>query len=389
MPTDRPDFPGAIAGRFLGRKPSPPEARQRVIPLRNFVTLPKKHAPSEWSYTPKAQKTLSQMMGNDREGNCVAVTIMKQLGIATAYAPGSAEVVASTTEASRLYHEIGGPGDNGLVVTEALNYARDVGATVGGRRHKIDGYVFVDPTDVELVNFAGYHFGGLHAACYLPLDWYQNAGDNDVWDNTGSRIIGGHSVPITAADGDTLRISTWAKQPHVTRRAFHGGRYFDELYAVLYNHWYDAGGLDANGVNVSALRDALDAIRNGRDPIIPDDPNPPTPTPPTPTPPNPSGREWSTTFTFFKWAVRVYAGYELGAAKASAKRVDYFKLFRLAWALFEAVRKADWPEVCRVACDILALFDVVVPMTTIQKIARELQAHEETRVITESGQPAD
>jgi len=48
--------------------------------------------------------------------------------------------------------------------------------------------------------------------------------------------------------------------------------------------WYNADGLDAHGLNVKALKEALEAIRAGGTPDIPDDPNPPPPPPPPPPP---------------------------------------------------------------------------------------------------------
>lgn len=283
MPATTPKFAGAILGRHLGRKAPIPEQRAKVIPLRNFVKLAARPVPATCDLFTKAKRTLSSMMGNDEQGDCVAVTVFKELGIDTAEVPGGTEKTGSTSEVLRWYHQVGGPGDNGLYIIDALNFARDKGFTVGGVVHKIDGYVSVDHTDDALMNVALILFGGLHVGTALPNEWYQNAEDHDVWDLTNSGIVGGHSIPFTGYDAETYKLATWARQPRITRRAVRDPRYVDEVYATLGKDWFGRDGIDMNGLNVDALKAALEVIRQGGTPEIPTDPNPP-PTPPGPPP---------------------------------------------------------------------------------------------------------
>ncbi len=300
MPPTTPKFADAIEGRHLGRVEPPAELRRAALPLRNFVDLAAFVPPTKVDYWTKAKSALAQMMGNDMQGDCVAVTIAKKAGIDTAEQPGGNVVVATTAEVLAWYHLVGGPADNGLYIPAALNYARDRGMRIGGQVRKIDGYVSVDNQDMQLAKIACYLFGGLHLGVNLPTQWYQHAEDTDVWDIADTRFVGGHSVPITGYDGDMWRLATWSRQPRMTMRAFADPRYVDECYAVLGHDWYTEKGIDVNGFNVQALRDALEAIRKGQQPVIPPDPNPPAPpAPPAPPVPVPGKMVLTGTVDFF------------------------------------------------------------------------------------------
>lgn len=277
-----PKFEMGAIGKHLGRLIPTDAMRAKCLPMRPFLDLAKRPVPTTDDYATKAQAALTMMMGNDREGCCVATTLAKELGIDTAYGSPGTPVVATDAEVSRLYHQIGGPADNGLYIPDALKWMATKGMTVGGAVHKIDGFAALDPSDDAMVDACCHWFGGLHLGVNLSVKQYQNAGDGDVWDIDGTRVIGGHSVPVTARTPDLLRIATWARQPSITRRLLRSRQWCDECYVTLGTDWWKAGGLDVNGVNVDALRAALAAVKAGGTPDIPADPNPPTPVPPTP-----------------------------------------------------------------------------------------------------------
>lgn len=345
MPPTLPKFADAIVGRHLGRIAPPAERKRKVLPLKNFVKLATKPAPPKCDYYTKAAQTLSQMMGNDMQGDCVAVTVFKELGIDTAHVPGGTQVTASTPEVLKWYHDVGGPGDNGLYILDALEHARDRGFKSGGVVHKIDGFVLVDNGNDELMNVALYLFGGLHVGVALPLEWYQNADDADVWDVTNTRIIGGHSIPFTGYDATHFKLATWARQPRITRAAVRDGRWVDECYATLGKDWYNAEGLTTHGVNVDALKQALEAIRAGGTPDIPDDPNPPTPpTPPQPpAPPTPETITLKGTVDFFGNKLPVELAGAIAAAMVPATAPNWIAVVVDVAAIIAALRARDWP----------------------------------------------
>ena len=282
MPATLPKIPDGIPGRHLGRKSPPAHMRRGILPLAPFIKrMGAKPPPDVVDYTLKGKATLSTMLGNDQVGDCTIAAVLHQGGVMTAEQPGGHERVPTTQEAMTQYPQICGRGDQGCYVPEVMNHWRDAGMMIGGKSVKADGYVSLHLGDDLLHKIALYLFGPLHFGVNLPNDWYQNANAGFVWDVTSSRIVGGHSIAIPGYTTDTFRVSTWGQVGHMTLAAFRSPSYIEESYAVLSPDWYDKDGLDEHGVNVQALKDALEAIRSGGTPDIPDGPTPPTP----PTPP--------------------------------------------------------------------------------------------------------
>ena len=253
MSATMPKFEGAIMGRHLGRKPPPPDMRKRVLPLAAFVKLGGRVIPTTDDYATLAQAALQKMMDNDREGCCVATTVAKQAGVQNAYRPGGSVVVATDNEVSKFYHAVGGPGDNGLYIPDALDWMVKKGMTIGGKLHKIDGFASFDPTNNALVDAVCHWFGGFHIGVNLSYEQYTNAEDSDVWDIDGSGVVGGHSVPVTRRTADGFTIATWAKQPRITRRLLNSREWCDEAYVIFGPDWFNSG-RDLNGVDVAASR---------------------------------------------------------------------------------------------------------------------------------------
>jgi hypothetical protein len=383
-----PRHPNAMMGRHMGRKPPTDGQRRKTIPLRPFVKLVGRPVPPTDDYASKAQPALTKMMGNDREGCCVATAIAKLLGIANAYRPGGSVLVATDAEVSTFYHQVGGPGDNGLYSPDALNYARDKGFRIGGQLHKIAGFASIDPTDSALLD-AGFHwFGGLYYGVNLTSQQYNHAEDTDTWDDDGSGIVGGHAIPFTKRQPDGGTLATWARQPKATRRLMESQRWADEVYVVLAPEWFDAGGLDTNHVNVEALTAALQAVAAGGTPDIPPDPNPPDPNPPGPNPPAPTPHEWSHTFAAFGKVLRIYAGYEItDSEKRLAERIAWGIIPDL-WQLVKAIEAKDWEGALRAAAKVLADLGIVLPFAKLESLTRGLQAEYDTRVLMMKGPPA-
>lgn len=282
MPPTLPRHPNAMLGRHLGRKPPTDEQRKKFLPLRPFVKLIGRPVPTTDDYATKAQDALTKMMDNDAEGCCVITALAKLIGMENAYRPGGSVVVATDREVSRAYHDVGGPGDNGLYSPDALDWLRDKGMVFGGKLHKIEGYAAFDPTDPALTDAAFHWFGGLYFGVNLTSRQYNHAEDTDTWDIDGTGVVGGHAIPFSMRFPDKCQLATWARQPVATRRLMQSRNWADEAFVVLGPDWFNAAGIDTNNVNVSALRDALAAVKAGGTPSIPTDPNPPPNPPPGP-----------------------------------------------------------------------------------------------------------
>ncbi len=345
MSATMPKFTGAIEGRHLGRKPATPEMRARMLPLRNFVQTANRPVPPSDDYASLAQGALTRMMDNDREGCCVATTVAKMAGVHNAYRPGGKVVVATDTEVSKWYHAVGGPGDNGLYIPDALNYAMTKGITIEGKLHKIDGWAVVDARDNALVDAACHWFGGMHLGVNLSARQYQHAEDSDLWDIDGTSIVGGHSIPVTKRGTNEFQIATWARQPRITRRLLNDRNWCDEAYVIFGPDWFNSG-VDLNGVNVAALKAALDAIKHGGTPVIPDEPTPP-PVPPLPPSPPVGPGAWKGHGVMQLLGTALQMELE-GTFAPPAKLPDAFDWFAVmadALALFAAIRSKNWSAV--------------------------------------------
>lgn len=377
MPATLPKFANAMMGRHLGRRPVTDERRRKTLPLRPFLKLAGRVIPDHDDYATKAQKSLTQMMGNDQEGDCAAVDLLKRLGMINAYRPGGADITATTAEALKWYHQIGGPGDNGLFMPDAYDWWRDKGVMVSGKLHRIDGYAQFDVTDVATFNAAFHWFGGVDLGVALTRTQYMHAEDGDTWDIDGSPVVGGHAIPLTTRDVEKCQLATWAKQPHATRRLIHSRAWADEAYVVISRESIGPDGLDTNNVNWDALAPALAAVAAGGTPDIPDDPTPPVP-PVPPVPPGPPGDltldGW---VEVFSQRLPIHLSGKISSALAAVGPGQYIVLALDLLALFADVRAKNWTQF---AIDLEKLLNDAGGLFTandVLQIGRALTTHAE------------
>lgn len=261
-----------------------PKARRQCLNLAAYYDASKDTAPPPTSvdWAAKAMASLSRWYNNDQYGCCVPTSSYHGIGIWTGN-DTPAVALATDAEVLNAYHTICGPGDNGCVITDVLDYARDHGLLCNGVRHKIDGYVSVDWTNKKLVMVAIDLFGGGRIGINLPDAWTCT---NCTWDVTNTRIVGGHDVRICGYDSVGVKVSTWAGLVTITWDAFLSTRWIEEMYVELSPDWYNSDKLAPNGIDVATLKADLDMIGGGGLPPLPD-PVPPTPIPPGPVPPVP------------------------------------------------------------------------------------------------------
>lgn len=280
----------------LGRKtpvarPQAPRLSQYVNRLRG-VPIP---ASCDW-YT-KAAASIARMYLNDRYGDCVIASVMHRLGVWSANDPDSSPggvVLATDDEVYQQYQGICGPGDNGCMIADVLDWGRQKGWVAGGQKYFIDGYVQVDWRSKEMVQVALVLFGCVCLGINLPSAWTSAA----VWDVTNTRIVGGHDVSgcgygkvpaqIVSSNAEGVVIMSWGRLYLITWAAFNSTRWIEECYAMVPSFlWTGADKRNPGNVDLETLKADLQKIGGGNLPPLPD-PNPPTPTPPDPTPPNPN-----------------------------------------------------------------------------------------------------
>jgi hypothetical protein len=231
--------------------------------------------PDTIDYSQKAMASVKRMYKNDALGDCCLAMVWHSIGVWTANE--TTEVQATDAEVVKGYHDTCGGGDNGCIVVDVMDQWKR-GYQGGGGNHIIDDYVAVDHTNKLLVQVAQDLFGALQIAASLPSGWTQT---NTVWDDRSSGMVGGHCFPglgyganLHDAKGspfsaDGICCSTWAGLVLITWPAFQSRKWVEEVYAPLAPDWYQANNLAPNGVDVTALRAALTAIRNGQIPPLP------------------------------------------------------------------------------------------------------------------------
>jgi hypothetical protein len=256
-----------------------PKARRPVLRLANYLRAGYTLPPLPVDYAAKAMSSLSRMYLNDTYGDCVVASAYHQVGLWTGNESGT-PVVGSDQEVLSMYHTICGPGDNGCVITDVLDYARDHGLPFNGQAHRIDGYVAVDWTNWDEVLVALFLVGSIKLGINLPEEWTSAA----VWDVTDSPIVGGHDVPCVKADADGITIASWARLYKITRAAFMSRKWLSEAYAVLSPDWYARAQRAPNLIDAATLRADLAKLGSGQIPDIDHDPPPPPPPPPPPAP---------------------------------------------------------------------------------------------------------
>jgi hypothetical protein len=263
------------------RPKAPPPALRLALYLTPGATPP----PPSVDYSAKAAASLRRMYLNDTVGDCVIAGKMHQLGVWSGNdaAPGGV-VQATDQEVLSQYHTICGPGDNGCVITDVLDWFKARGLQAGGTKYTIDGYVAVDWTNKLEVQVALYLFGSLTIGINLPGTWTQG-GDGSTWDATNSAIVGGHDVCCVGYNDRGVQIATWGGLRTITWAAFTSRRWIEECYAQLAPLWYGSDKLSPCGVDAAALAADLAKLGGGIIPPVPDPAPPIPPVPPAPTPP--------------------------------------------------------------------------------------------------------
>lgn len=270
----------------LGRRSDPLRvayARAMGVRLSDYLDLGvlAGSLPDKVDWAAKAQASISRMYLNDKYGDCVIAGKYHAHGVWTGN-DANAVAVGTDQEVYQTYQSWCGPGDNGCVITEVLDYCKSQGIPMNGTRHTIAGYADCDHTNKDLVKAAIYLFGCLSLGINLPEDWTDNA----VWDVTNSRVVGGHDVTTIGYDATGVQISSWGKVYTITWAAFTSKKWLEECWVLLSEDWTNADKKAPNGVDLATLQADLQKIGGGTVPPV--DPVPPGPTPPPGPNPNTS-----------------------------------------------------------------------------------------------------
>lgn len=261
-----------------------PKARPKALPFAHYLKAAPV-LPAMLDYSVKALPALKETLGNTDEGDCVIASIIHAIGIWTGNATGT-PAIGTTAEALAQYKTICGPGDNGCVITDVLDYAQTHGITVGGKVHKIGGYASVNWQAVQELQAAILLFG----AVKIGFDVMQRWENEDVWDiNPGGFVAGGHDVPLIGWNAKGFILASWGELFTMTFAAATSTKYLDEAYVPISIDILTSSNVSFSGFDFSTLQTDLQLISGGQFPPLNPTPVPPSPTPsPTPVPPSPT-----------------------------------------------------------------------------------------------------
>ena len=151
--------------------------------------------------------------------------------------------------------------DNGTDMQEAASYRRKIGIVdANGVRHKVDAYAAIEPGDIETLMLSTYLFGAAGVGIRFPISAEAQFDAGQPWDVvTGSRIDGGHYVPVVGRNsaGHILCV-TWGRLHAMTPAFFNA--YCDEAVAYIGTDWLNNNLISPRGYDLDALRRDLAAI---------------------------------------------------------------------------------------------------------------------------------
>ena len=198
------------------------------------------------------------MLGNDQYGDCVIAGSCHETMLWTL--EGSTEALFTDTLAISQYHTICGAGDNGCDVRTVLDYRQKTGLIDSTKNvHKIGAYVALDQTNINEIKEAIYIFNAIGIGINFPASAMDQFNAGQPWTVVkGSKIEGGHYIPILGYDADYLYVITWGQIQKMDYNFFK--TYCDEAWAILSTEMLNNSGLTPEGFNNTQLNADLTAI---------------------------------------------------------------------------------------------------------------------------------
>ena len=245
--------------RKFGKKP--PRFDPRTLRIEHYFTSALPPAPSrvDWS---RGFNINYGMMLNDTLGDCTeakkghAVQVWTLCNGRMVTVPDS--VVLAAYEADGGYVPGDPSTDNGEDMLTNLNDWRQSG--FGG--HELAAFAAINYASFASVAQSIYLFGLIDIGFNVPQSAMDQNAAGQIWDvvpNDGG-IVGGHDVvvPMYDATSHTLTCITWGMRQPMTWAFFQN--YVDESYALLALDWFQRGGIDPSGFNLTALAADLAAV---------------------------------------------------------------------------------------------------------------------------------
>lgn len=255
-----------------------PRAHSPCIPhlssLLAGVQLPT--PPRELDNTEHLPDDLGMFLNNEL-GDCAEAGFFHGVQVWSQVAQGSELTVPDNT-VRQLYQDGAGyvPGqpdtDRGTVLQELLTYLMQTGALMpDGTRHKILGFIEVDPTNQTHLDIVTAEFGAVYLGFNVPTYLMQLlTAPGSVWDVPGSSGIpsdadqtsdGGHCVLSASYRADRSRgIASWGSKDYRMTQPFWARR-VDECYAIFDPLWREKTGKTPLGLTDAEIDGLMAALR--------------------------------------------------------------------------------------------------------------------------------
>lgn len=204
------------------------------------------------------------VLGNDSVGDCTCAGADHETMLWTLEGGNPAAFTPQNTIAD--YSAITGyiPSDpntdQGAFVRDVLLYRQKTGMIdTNSKRHKIGAFLALDQKDMNEVLEATYLFNAVGIGILFPQSAMEQFYANQPWTVIkGSRIEGGHYVPIFGYDPGYIYCVTWGKIQKMDYNFFK--TYCDEAWAILSQEFLNGQGLSPEGFNLEQLQADLNAI---------------------------------------------------------------------------------------------------------------------------------
>jgi hypothetical protein len=243
-----------------------PRQHDPLVPHLSRLPVPPAPAPPpdavDWT---KALPAELGAMLNDTLGNCTCAAFYHALQVWT----GNTGTIDTVPDAAvrELYIEAcgydptqpgNGPGgDAQSVLKYVLNHGAPIGPD-GQGRHKIAGFVEIDPRNLDDVKCAINECGGVYVGFNVPKSFVPCP---TVWQAAPGPepIIGSHAVFLAGYDAAGARAISWGQYYTMSWGFF--GLYVDEVYAIADRDWTNIKRTTPCGLTLGQLEAEMRALR--------------------------------------------------------------------------------------------------------------------------------
>jgi len=227
--------------------------------------------PASVDWTGRMPANLGMML-NDTLGDCTCAAVYHAIQVWSFNAAGTMDTEPDGDVKELYIFACGynprvageGPGGNEQhVLTYLLNTGAPTG-TNGQTRHKIAGFVEVDPRNTDDVKRAINNCGVAYIGFNVPQNIMPQGGEPPaVWqvDPSNPPSVGGHAVVLPGYDATGVKVISWGQYYTMTWDFF--AKYVDEVYAIADPAWIDAKGTSPGGLSLAEIEQQMQGIREG------------------------------------------------------------------------------------------------------------------------------